>query len=77
MITKLKVEMKVINHISQADAYTELLIPERATILKESKILAKQIQGEIPNVSLEELAFEISVRLPNPPLREFFFLAHA
>lgn len=45
----------------QADAYLELLTPKRASLLKESAALAREILSDFTGVSYEELAVEISV----------------
>ena len=46
----------------QAESYTELLNPQRASLLEKSVALARQMLSGYPNVTFEELAFEISVR---------------
>ena len=43
------------------DAYNELLNPNRAALIKKSAALAKELHRDYPSVTLEELAFEISV----------------
>ena len=57
----------------QADAYFELLKPQRAALLKKSAALARHLLSEYRDVTFEELALEISVRTSNgvrmPPYR--------
>jgi hypothetical protein len=54
----------------QADSYTELLNPQRAALLKKSAALGREILSEYPGVTFEELAMEISVRIPTSRSRE-------
>ncbi|KAL8738686.1 MAG: hypothetical protein Q9181_000570 [Wetmoreana brouardii] len=46
---------------NQMDAYNELLKPNHAALIKKSAALAGEIGREYPEVTREELAFEISV----------------
>ena len=46
------------------DAYNELINPHHAALIKKSAALAKEIHRDYPSVTLEELAFEISVSNP-------------
>lgn len=55
---------------SQMDAYNELIKPVHAGLLKKSAALAKEIHRDYPTVSVEELAYEISVRKPDNPAEE-------
>lgn len=48
---------------AQADSYFELLNPRRAALLKKSVDLSRHILPLYPDVSFEELAVEISVRM--------------
>ena len=45
---------------SQADAYLDLLLPQRAYLRQEYLVLARQMSGEYTIVLFEELAFEIA-----------------
>ncbi|MCJ1281404.1 hypothetical protein MMC26_000723 [Xylographa opegraphella] len=46
---------------NQADAYYELLNPQRAALLRSSVALGRKFQSEYANVTFEELAMEISM----------------
>ncbi|KAL8651629.1 MAG: hypothetical protein Q9210_003152 [Variospora velana] len=46
---------------NQADAYTELLNPRHADLLKKTAALANEIKAHYHSVNFEELAMELSV----------------
>ncbi|KAL8996198.1 MAG: hypothetical protein Q9188_006618 [Gyalolechia gomerana] len=46
---------------NQADAYTELLKPQHADLLKKTAALANEIKGHYHTVNFEELAMELSM----------------
>jgi len=46
---------------NQIDAYTEFVNPQRAELMKESALLARQLHPEFPGISYEELAVEIGM----------------
>ena len=48
---------------NQADAYLELMLPQRADLLKQSVALAHQVHGKYPGVTFEELTLEIAVQM--------------
>ena len=48
-------------NLPKADSYFELLLPERAPLIKESVALAKEIVADYDGVRWDQLAFEIAV----------------
>ncbi|KAL8819803.1 MAG: hypothetical protein Q9223_001840 [Gallowayella weberi] len=47
----------------QIDCCEQIGLPHRATLLRESVILSRQLLDQYPGVKYEELAFEIAVRV--------------
>lgn len=66
--TKARIRSKATLIEEQADAYLELITPARVALLKQSITVARELKTEYQDVTYEELAVEVAVRLQNSPV---------